>query len=144
MPLDFPTGVPVNYVHTVGGKSWRWNGKGWESQTISVLGTISGTPNEVQITGTNEAGYTIGLPSHVRLTDGGFRANYFNVGEGGTFTANLGGVSLSSGLGIAGNLNISGSLVVDGPIVSKSGFSGFTLDGDIEPITDVSLDGGEF
>jgi hypothetical protein len=47
-------------------------------------------------------------------------------------------------LGIVGDINITGKLLVDGIIVSKTGFSGFTLDSDVEPITDVSLDGGEF
>jgi hypothetical protein len=45
---------------------------------------------------------------------------------------------------VSGDLNILGKLVVDGIIVTKTGFSGYTLDGDIEPITDVDLDGGEF
>jgi hypothetical protein len=45
---------------------------------------------------------------------------------------------------VVGDINITGKLLVDGVIVSKTGFSGFTLDGDVEELTDVSLDGGEF
>lgn len=145
MPLNFPSNPVANQIYSAFGKSWRWNGEGWENQTVaggSVV--IGGTENEILVTGNTAGGYTLELPSDIRVTDGGFRANYFNVGDGATFTANLDGISLSGGLGVAGNLNITGTLIVDGPIVSKTGFSGFTLDGDVEPITDVSLDGGEF
>jgi hypothetical protein len=146
MPLNFPPSPVLNQIYTVSGKSWRWNGEGWETQAAAVSGSVSlaGVENEIQITGNALGGYTVGLPPDVRVTDGGFRANYFNIADGATFTGNSDGITLSNSLGVVGNLNISGTLVVDGPIVSKSGFSGYTLDGDIEPITDVSLDGGEF
>lgn len=145
MPLDFPSDPEMNQIYSAAGKSWRWNGEGWENHTVaggSVV--IGGTEGEILVTGNTAGGYTLELPPNVRVTDGGFRADYFNVGDGATFSSNSGGISLSSSLGVAGNLNITGTLVVDGPIVSKSGFSGYTLDADIEPITDVSLDGGEF
>jgi hypothetical protein len=145
MPLNFPSNPVTNQIYSFAGKTWRWNGEGWENQTVaggSVV--IGGVENEILVTGNTAGGYTLELPPDVRITDGGFRANYFNIGDGATFTANLDGISLSGGLGVAGNLNITGTLVVDGPIVSKTGFSGFTLDGDVEPVTDVSLDGGEF
>lgn len=146
MPLDFPPNPAQNQIYTAAGKSWRWNGEGWEYQTVAGEASvvIRGKEGEIQVFGSAAGGYTLELPRNVRLMDGGFRADYFNIGDGATFSANPNGISLSSGLGVAGNLNITGTLVVDGPIVSKTGFSGFTLDGDIEAVTDVSLDGGEF
>ena len=30
MSLGFPTTPSVDDIHTVGGKTWRWNGVGWE------------------------------------------------------------------------------------------------------------------
>jgi hypothetical protein len=82
------------------------------------------------------------LPENVTVANT-LTAQYFNV-NGNTFSGSPSGVTLSSTLGVVGDINITGKLLVDGVIVSKTGFSGFTLDGDVEPITDVSLDGGEF
>jgi hypothetical protein len=143
MPLDFPTSPSLNQVYSFGGKSWKWNGEAWESYTFSTsAGTIAGTPNEVSV---SESGgnYTIGLPSDVVVSNS-IRAEYFNVNSGGTFSGGPTGITLSNTLGVSGDINILGKLVVDGIIVTKTGFSGYTLDGDIEPITDVDLDGGEF
>jgi hypothetical protein len=145
MPLNFPSSPVPNQIYSAFGKSWRWNGEGWENQTVgggSVV--IGGVQDEILVTGNTAGGYTLELPPDVRITDGGFRANYFNIADGATFTGSPTGISLSNSLGVVGNLNISGTLVVDGPIVSKTGFAGYTLDGDVEPVTDVSLDGGEF
>jgi hypothetical protein len=106
-----------------------------------VVANIFGTPREVEVA-SNDGNYTIGLPPNVTVSNS-ITSQYFNIG-GATFSGGAGGISLSSALDVSGNLNITGTLVVDGPIVSKSGFSGYTLDGDVEAITDVSLDGGEF
>lgn len=142
MPLNFPPDPEPNEIYTAFGKSWRWNGEAWETYSPAVtVANIFGTPNEVEVAGIN-GNYTVGLPPDVTVSNS-VRSQYFNIG-GATFSGGAGGISLSSSLEVNGDINISGTLVVDGPIVSKSGFSGFTLDGDIEPITDVSLDGGEF
>ena len=45
---------------------------------------------------------------------------------------------------INGNLNIKGSLLVDGEIVTKTAFKGYTLDAEIEIVSDVSLDAGDY
>jgi len=146
MPLNFPSSPVPNQIYSAFGKSWRWNGEGWENQTVGGGGSVSvtGVQNEILVTGNAAGGYTLELPPDVRITDGGFRANYFNIADGATFTGSPTGITLSNSLAVEGNINITGTLVVDGPIVSKTGFSGYTLDGDIEPVTDVSLDGGEF
>jgi hypothetical protein len=149
MPLNFPNSPVSNQLYTAYGKTWRWNGEGWESYTFTVIGAsgasggaaLVGTENEIEITASGNT-YTIGLPDNVTVTDT-LTAQYFNV-NGNTFSGSPSGVTLSSTLGVVGDINITGKLLVDGVIVSKTGFSGFTLDGTVEPITDVSLDGGEF
>jgi len=142
MPLNFPSNPVTNQIYSAFGKSWRWNGEGWETYSPAMtVANIFGTPKEVEVAGIN-GNYTVGLPPDVTVSNS-VRSQYFNIG-GATFSGGPGGISLSSSLEVNGDINISGTLVVDGPIVSKSGFSGYTLDGDIEPITDVSLDGGEF
>jgi hypothetical protein len=143
MPLDFPPSPSLNQIYTISGKSWKWNGEAWESYTFSTsAGTISGTPNEISI---SESGgnYTVGLPSDV-VVGSGISTNYLNFANGATFSGNSSGVTLSNTLNVSGDLNIAGRLLVDGVIVSKSGFSGFTGNGIVEPVTDVDLDGGEF
>jgi hypothetical protein len=34
MSLGFPTTPSVDDIHTVGGKTWRWNDVGWEVVTV--------------------------------------------------------------------------------------------------------------
>lgn len=53
-------------------------------------------------------------------------------------------VFVSKNIEVGGNINILGTLNVDGLIISKTGFSGFTLDSDLETVEGVLLDGGEF
>jgi hypothetical protein len=53
-------------------------------------------------------------------------------------------VTIGGTLNIQGNLNISGYVISDGVIISKTGFQGFTGDGDLEFVDDISLDGGNF
>jgi hypothetical protein len=102
---------------------------------------VVGTTNEIEVTPLGNT-YEIGLPDSVVIADT-LTTQYLNV-SGNTFSGSPSGVTLSSTLGVVGDINITGKLLVDGVIVSKTGFSGFTLDGDVEPVTDVSLDGGEF
>lgn len=138
MALNFPSSPALNQLYTAYGKTWKWNGEGWES--FSFIGIV-GTSNEVEVVQTGNT-YAVGLPDDVIVTNS-VTSKYFNVG-GNTFSGSPNGVTLSNTLGVFGDINITGNLLVDGVIVSKTGFSGFTLDGDIESITDVSLDGGEF
>lgn len=145
MPLDFPPSPSVNNTYSFGGKTWKWNGAAWEVffSTNSVA-AITGTSFEVEVTdGANANEYIIGLPNNV-VVGSGISTNYLNFANGATFSGNSFGVTLSNNMNISGDLNIAGRLLVDGVIVSKSGFSGFTGNGIVEPVTDVDLDGGEF
>lgn len=147
MPLNFPNSPVLNQLYTAFGKTWRWNGEGWESFTFTaVIGgsggaAIIGTDNEIDVFASGNT-YTIGLPNAVTVSNT-LTTQFLNL-NGNTFAGGAGGVTLNSRMSVVGDINITGSLLVDGAIVSKTGFSGYTLDGDTEPITDVSLDGGEF
>jgi hypothetical protein len=143
MPLDFPPSPSVNNTYSFGGKTWKWNGAAWEVFfSIDSGAAVVGTSFEVEVTA-GATQYIIGLPNDVVL-GGGISTNYLNFANGATFSGNSSGVTLSNTLNVSGDLNIAGRLLVDGVIVSKSGFSGFTGNGIVEPVTDVDLDGGEF
>lgn len=55
MALDFPTGVTINYIHSTGGRSWIWNGFGWDSYNRGVTGIQGpqGLPGATGATPTN-------------------------------------------------------------------------------------------
>jgi hypothetical protein len=143
MPLDFPPTPSVNSTYSFGGKTWKWNGAAWEVYfSIDSGAAVTGTSFEVEVTA-GATQYIIGLPNDV-VVGSGISTNYLNFGGGATFSGNSSGVTLSNTLNVSGDLNIAGRLLVDGVIVSKSGFSGFTGNGIVEPVTDVDLDGGEF
>lgn len=143
MPLDFPPSPSVNSTYSFGGKTWKWNGAAWEVYfSIDSGAAVTGTSFEVEVTA-GATQYIIGLPNDV-VVGGGISTNYLNFGGGATFSGNSSGVTLSNTMNISGDLNISGKLLVDGVVVTKTGFSGFTGNGIVEPVTDVDLDGGEF
>jgi hypothetical protein len=143
MPLDFPPSPSVNNTYSFGGKTWKWNGAAWEVYfSIDSGAAVVGTSFEVEVTA-GATQYIIGLPNDV-VVGSGISTNYLNFANGATFSGNSSGVTLTNTLNVSGDLNIAGRLLVDGVIVSKSGFSGFTGNGIVEPVTDVDLDGGEF
>ena len=148
MPLNFPPSPSLNQLYTAFGKSWRWNGEAWESYIsaeaggkVSVLATNRQTT--VVAAGTTEdAQYLVGLADDVAIPNS-VSSKFFNI-NGATFSGSPSGATLGNNLNVSGNINITGTLLVDGLIVSKTGFSGFTANPNAEPVTDVSLDGGEF
>jgi hypothetical protein len=143
MPLDFPPTPSVNSTYSFGGKTWKWNGAAWEVYfSIDSGAAVTGTSFEVEVTA-GATQYIIGLPDDVVVTSG-ISTNYLNFGGGATFSGNSSGITISNTMNISGDLNISGKLLVDGVVVTKTGFSGFTGNGIVEPVTDVDLDGGEF
>lgn len=55
MPIDFPTSPSVDDVYTFNGRSWKWNGEGWESVTAAYGPTgPSGSTGPSPISGVNE------------------------------------------------------------------------------------------
>jgi hypothetical protein len=43
MPLDFPTSPVLNELYTFGGKTWKWDGAGWVSYNVGLIGTTGAT-----------------------------------------------------------------------------------------------------
>jgi len=41
MPLDFPTNPSVNDTYSFGGKTWIWNGEGWQLSTTGAINDIA-------------------------------------------------------------------------------------------------------
>lgn len=103
---------------------------------------ITGTTGQINVTtitatGVVPKGITLGFPTNVRILGS------LNIG-GITLSASGGDLLVNGGVWSLGNIYNTGSLNVDGLIITKTGFSGFTGDSDIEPIEAVLLDGGEF
>lgn len=42
MAINFPNSPSVDQVYTVGIKSWKWNGEGWETVSGGGGGSITG------------------------------------------------------------------------------------------------------
>jgi hypothetical protein len=55
MPLDFPTSPVLNQLYTFGGKTWKWDGAGWISYNIGLVGpyviSINGATGTISILG---------------------------------------------------------------------------------------------
>lgn len=103
---------------------------------------VTGTTGQIDVTtitdtGVVPKGITLGFPTNVKILGS------LNIG-GITLSASGGDLLVNGGLWSLGNIYNTGSLNVDGLIITKTGFSGFTGDSDIEPIEAVLLDGGEF
>ena len=114
-------------------KLYYYNGTDWRSLG---LGSLVGTANEIQITGST-GDVRVGLTPIVVIQ------NYIQTpilmfDNGITMGGVLNSVQLT------GNLNITGNLVVDGEIVTKTAFKGYTLDSGLESVTDVSVDAGDY
>jgi len=114
-------------------KLYYYNGTDWRSLG---LGSLVGTANEIQITGST-GDVRVGLTPIVVIQ------NYIQTpilmfDNGITMGGVLNSVQLT------GNLNITGNLVVDGEIVTKTAFQGYTLDSGLESVTDVSVDAGDY
>jgi collagen type VII alpha len=42
MPLNFPTSPVLNELYTFNGKTWKWDGAGWVSYNVALVGTGAG------------------------------------------------------------------------------------------------------
>ena len=115
-------------------KLYYYNGTNWRSLG---LGSLVGTANQIQIIGSTG-------DVRVALTPIVIIENYIQTPQ--LMFSN--GVTMSGDepneIQINGNLNIKGSLLVDGEIVTKTAFKGYTLDAEIEIVSDVSLDAGDY
>lgn len=147
MPIDFPTTPLVNDLYSFAGSVWVWNGYAWKLYAGSageVVTSFNGLTGDVS--GVSTVNGATGNITNVAKTD---VSNIFSSLQ--TFVSGIsasgstfGSIFVSENIDIGGNINILGTLSVDGLIVTKTGFSGFTLDSDLETVEGVLLDGGEF
>ena len=47
MPLNFPIGPTLDQIYATGGRSWQWNGQGWNLRSTPVIGPNSFTFGEI-------------------------------------------------------------------------------------------------
>jgi len=115
-------------------KIYYYNGSDWRSLG---LGSLVGTNNQILVTGST-GDVRVGLTPIVVVE------NYIQVpvlmfANGVT----MGGVNTSD-VQINGNINIKGNLLVDGEVVTKTAFKGYSFDTDLEIVTDVAVDAGDY
>lgn len=87
--IDFPNSPAVNDIHTVGSKSWQWDGITWNLLSTTVVNTLTGTANQVLVAGTSgtaqSGALTLTLPQDIATTstptfNGILTPNVTNVG----------------------------------------------------------------
>jgi hypothetical protein len=91
MPFNFPSSPSVGQVYTYDGKSWVWNGYGWDIVTVLVTGG-TGAAAQVplatsSITGVasfNSNDFTVSVTGHVQVKTGINATNIVVLGTGGT------------------------------------------------------------
>lgn len=114
-------------------KIYYYNGTVWRSLG---LGSLVGTPDQIQVTGST-GDVQIGLTPIVIIQ---------NIIETPIlrFSNGLTMGSVGENIQLTGNLNITGSLLVDGEIITKTAFSGYTLDSEVENVVSVAVDAGDY
>jgi len=114
-------------------KLYYYNGVHWKSLG---LGSLVGTPDQIQITGST-GDVQIGLTPIV-IVQNIIQTPILRFANGITMG------SVGDIIQLTGNLNITGSLLVDGEVITKTAFSGYTLDSEVEPVVSVALDAGDY
>lgn len=123
MPLDFPTSPALNELYTFNGKTWKWDGAGWESYNVAASGAGSGGgisgPYVISVNGVTgivgisagdyitiaTVGQTLTISSSASITPIGNFVSSFNgytggitlfAGTGITFTESARGITFTS------------------------------------------------
>ena len=111
MPLDFPTSPVLNELYTFGGKTWKWDGAGWISYNIGLVG-----PYVISINGVTGA---IGIisGSNVTITQSG---NTFTISSSGSGGGGTGVTGATGPTGPTGSQGIQGPTGATGRSVTYS------------------------
>lgn len=116
-------------------KNYVYTGSQW-----AVLGTdfsgITGTANQIVAT-TSQSGATLGLAPIVIIQQS-LQTPIIIFANGITFG------SVGDAIQLTGNIHITGNLIVDGEITTKTAIRGYTFDADVEEITDIQVDSGDY
>ena len=67
MALNFPTSPSLNQTHTVGSKTWKWNGYAWDMQTTTAADSAS----VVAAWATANAAYSVANSAFAQANTGG-------------------------------------------------------------------------
>lgn len=67
MALNFPTSPALNETHTVGSKTWKWNGSAWDMQTTPAADSAS----LVAAWATANAAYSVANSAFAQANTGG-------------------------------------------------------------------------
>ena len=67
MSLNFPTSPSLNQTHTVGTKTWKWNGYAWDMQTTTAADSAS----VVAAWATANAAYSVANSAFAQANTGG-------------------------------------------------------------------------
>lgn len=114
-------------------KLYYYNGTIWRSLG---LGSLVGTANQIAVTGSTG-------DIKIALTPIVIIENYIQSPQV-MFSNGLTMGGVGNDLQITGNLNITGNLLVNGEVVTKTAFRGYASDADVEIVTDVELDAGDY
>lgn len=117
--LNFPSNPTIGQTHTVGSKTYVWNGTAW----IVANSTVSGT------TGT--------LQQLVVTTTGSFQ-QIIITGTNAAISTTTGALTVAGGVGIQGDVYIGGALSVEGQIILTT--SSFNVDISEGNDIDISVD----
>jgi len=141
MALNFPISPTLNQTHTVGTKTWKWNGYAWDlqlgsvadqglntSNTVTFAGiTLTGNTNTRHIIPTANVAYDLGSPS-LRFRDLYLSGNTLNLGSVQLSSSNNSLVIPSLNVGNVqisvdqyGQLNFSRPITISGNNVSTTG-----------------------
>jgi hypothetical protein len=70
--IDFPNSPAVNDIHTVGSKSWQWDGITWNLLSTVVVNSLTGTASQILVGGTSgtaqSGALTLTLPTDVTIS----------------------------------------------------------------------------
>jgi hypothetical protein len=113
MPLDFPTSPVLNQLYTFGGKTWKWDGAGWISYNVGLVGP-TGAIGPIGVTGPTGAIPTDYVISINGIT--GIITNVATTNTSQTFTqlqSFSAGISASGGT-FYGGVNLQNTLLING------------------------------
>ena len=107
MAIDFPSSPTINQIYTFGGRSWQWNGTGWDIYSSGTSGNTGATgPQGIQGVTGNTGGTG---PQGIQGVTGNTGANGTNGATGNT------GATGSQGLqGVTGNTGGTGPQGIQG------------------------------
>ena len=113
MPLDFPTSPVLNELYTFGGKTWKWDGAGWVSYNVGLIGP-TGAIGPIGVTGATGA-----IPTDYVISINGITGIITNVAFTNIAQTFSGLQSFSTGISAAGGtfygiVNLQNTLLING------------------------------